>query len=1168
MVGHSDIVDEAGLVIRLGSSDEPAPSFESAAPSGSVRVRILWPALGFPATIAPRPQATAGNPFKLSDATRCITLLVLSDRSNLPKEEVARALRYVPWSGRGRRNLPAGLGRSFAADEIEVLDDARKPGLALPDSKDSFGELIPFGGDADGERSVVVILAKRVRDFYSAAGLRHLHEIRISEQASARLADGAYHLFWNNQATGEDVPSDEMRLLLEQFARPRRSKLGALWTKRGKELLDEYEYEYRLLHPWSGQGVKGKRTEILHPLFVDRRRSERLRAGHITDTHVCVRADVYEQNLAREGIKAQYNNWNTSFRKAYESAKRDSDVILLTGDLIDYGRGHWGREAIGRLEEDSLYHEDRNWFLFHDLLASGDAYHVPVYTSLGNHDWRINPYPPFAVAGAPEPKLLIHDHARYSTEEQRRILALAHGRGFSRKFSYRATAESKAQLILEEPGSALKALGKLLTQTRTLDEPGSPTETTVESVAWYLLVINPFFDYAFALPTRHQVLMLDWAEDEDVLFPVVAHGKEWPYMLWQLETASAPGPKAKRCLTPLQQRLVKHLVEAPGSAKLIGMHAPPIGPYSDWLDSDMLAGRKTYTDLKDARGPTTFATRKPDGTIEPWNGHPIFAIRPRSGEAGMEADYGSFARERAWFIKQVADPKRGVRAILSGHIHRNGLYAVHVAGKERGAVLTGEMLVRQVVPPAVIGAKPPAIVRTPDAFIGPLYVNTTSAGPRGNDKSRKPTDAERKTGGLSLDPGYTRLDLSADGTIQLVEFRSALAAASPKPAGREWLPESIFDEIGLGRSIPEKREPFEPTQLKDNEQFASSLDEQLAGLAELVMSAPARGSEWSRGSTVVAASTGPAEESAMEGALTQGGHEASFENELALLESGGSTGQRILPGEPVTWSGETLELEADLERDEDLEFGEADAEGHQESVLDPALMDLAERVMSSGAASVQEKTTWTRCFDVAEITNVLTVYADNAAAAGSNAIDRCSCIVMLNVALGRLLPLGLKQSRARGTSDRRVQMAALTTESIEQAMQQLQQKGFATSPLTLDFLDKRDRTAGTLKPVQLKSSLRDAVLKLSEPGGCWYAYGLSIMDGYHSALLLVDRQEATPKIYWLDQFSNGLDVVVTDSLDQRVTDKTQAWWQSVMDTKGKGYSTMLRVWPLRKPYSP
>jgi hypothetical protein len=231
-------------------------------------------------------------------------------------------------------------------------------------------------------------------------------------------------------------------------------------------------------------------------------------------------------------------------------------------------------------------------------------------------------------------------------------------------------------------------------------------------------------------------------------------------------------------------------------------------------------------------------------------------------------------------------------------------------------------------------------------------------------------------------------------------------------------------------------------------------------------------------------------------------------------------------------------------------------------------MDLAERVMSSGAPPAEETTTWTRCFVAADIANVLTVYADNAAAAASATGDRCSCIVMLNVALGRLLPLELKQNRARGASDRRVQMAALTTETIELAMQQLRQKGFAMSPLTLEFLDSRNRTAGTLKPERLKSSVRDAVLKMSEPDGCWYAYGMSIMDGYHSVLLLVDQRAATPRLYWLDQFSGGLDVDVTDSLDQRVTDKTQAWWQSVMDTKRKGYSTTLQVWPLRKPRSP
>ena len=156
--------------------------------------------------------------------------------------------------------------------------------------------------------------------------------------------------------------------------------------------------------------------------------------------------------------------------------------------------------------------------------------------------------------------------------------------------------------------------------------------------------------------------------------------------------------------TPLQRRLVTHLLESPGNAKIIGIHTPPVGPYSDWMDPDMLLGRKTYTkeQLKNARGPTNYGTRRPDGTEVPWNGHPIFAIRPRSGDAGMEADYGSFTQARDWLIKELANPKRGVRAVFSGHIHRNGLYAVHVGKKEQGALLAGEYLVRQVVPPAVL----------------------------------------------------------------------------------------------------------------------------------------------------------------------------------------------------------------------------------------------------------------------------------------------------------------------------------------------------------------------------------------------------------------------------------------------------------------------------------
>ena len=33
--------------------------------------------------------------------------------------------------------------------------------------------------------------------------------------------------------------------------------------------------------------------------------------------------------------------------------------------------------------------------------------------------------------------------------------------------------------------------------------------------------------------------------------------------------------------------------------------------------------------------------------------------------------------------------------------------------------------------------------------------------------------------------------------------------------------------------------------------------------------------------------------------------------------------------------------------------------------------------------------------------------------------------------------------------------------------------------------------------------------------------------------------------------------------DARLTTKTQDFWQQVMDEKGKGYDTMIRLWPLK-----
>jgi hypothetical protein len=311
-------------------------------------------------------------------------------------------------------------------------------------------------------------------------------------------------------------------------------------------------------------------------------------------------------------------------------------------------------------------------------------------------------------------------------------------------------------------------------QASTMDEKGSPAETSIRSVEWYLLSINPFFDYSFGLPTGQKVLMLDWAEDENVLFPIVARGENWPYMLWQASAASDPGPKARNCLTGLQQRFVQDFVGIGAAAKIIGIHAPPIGPYPDWYDGDLLKGFKVYDKSVEPRGPTNYVARRPDGSTRPLNGHPLFAIKPREAGAGVVADYGSFESGREDFLKRVTAPGSGVRLVFSGHIHRNGLHIVHVPTVTTNLVQAGNMHMRSVTEALVRGARPPAVATIMEGRNGPLFVNTTSGGPRGNSHPALKQDAKVK-------PGYTRVQLARDGTIAGVQFVPPMRLAVPVP---------------------------------------------------------------------------------------------------------------------------------------------------------------------------------------------------------------------------------------------------------------------------------------------------------------------------------------------------------------------------------------------------
>jgi hypothetical protein len=173
-------------------------------PAGTApAVRILWPALGFPAVIAPgaAPPPGASGPH----VARSATVLLLSNRETLTSADAARYLRVVPWEQRTRAYIPEGQPGCFAATDLRVRSDS-PAGVLTRSQTDGRGDAISFGGDRY-EDSIIGSLSKAVRSFYARQGLRYLHEVRISEQACAKLADGQYHHFWN----GDRLPQRRNR---------------------------------------------------------------------------------------------------------------------------------------------------------------------------------------------------------------------------------------------------------------------------------------------------------------------------------------------------------------------------------------------------------------------------------------------------------------------------------------------------------------------------------------------------------------------------------------------------------------------------------------------------------------------------------------------------------------------------------------------------------------------------------------------------------------------------------------------------------------------------------------------------------------------------------------------------------------------------------------------
>jgi Calcineurin-like phosphoesterase. len=125
----------------------------------------------------------------------------------------------------------------------------------------------------------------------------------------------------------------------------------------------------------------------------------------ITDPHIATRNDVIldevlkvKSKRSRDDIIDGYINFNGNLRHFIKHANNiadngELDFVVITGDLVDFAFHGW---------EDESNSDENNWKTFINIITGAGnenernniGLKVAVFTSTGNHDWRLHPYDP------------------------------------------------------------------------------------------------------------------------------------------------------------------------------------------------------------------------------------------------------------------------------------------------------------------------------------------------------------------------------------------------------------------------------------------------------------------------------------------------------------------------------------------------------------------------------------------------------------------------------------------------------------------------------------------------------------------------------------------------------------------------------------------------------
>ncbi|MCX2681866.1 hypothetical protein OOZ15_18065 [Galbibacter sp. EGI 63066] len=299
---------------------------------------------------------------------------------------------------------------------------------------------------------------------------------------------------------------------------------------------------------------------------------------HATDIHVAKRIDAFKKTLEKARTKYpdfsneisngidNLNNWNNGFRDLIRYAnsmykKGVVDGIMATGDLVDY-----------LYEKGDNYESGGNFKFFKDLILGKSPYPekdhpqeellVPIFTTLGNHDYRVLPYEIYGRLDIP-----VHsdkDLPQYSGYNLSKFEARVLQGGNPNRFNN----DDKGRIKISTD-----------TATKQVIPATKLSFWKKDYLTYYKLNFNSLANNKIQLG-KHTILMLDTGPDKD------APDGKWD--TWDAITTSFGfGSEdeeafqvhhAPNCIGPNKRvyTLLANTLKKEEGLVFVGMHAPPV----------------------------------------------------------------------------------------------------------------------------------------------------------------------------------------------------------------------------------------------------------------------------------------------------------------------------------------------------------------------------------------------------------------------------------------------------------------------------------------------------------------------------------------------------------------------------------------------------------------